>query len=246
MLPIPKFVRLFYIISLVAGDYSSPVTGVYNARSGANLWVCQMKLNVETKLANFEFILNNDARRNLTYPKYFKLENMDYEFNDLNSTISFLTNPEDSDREVVRDMVEYFAPLGDLKIPIEAAWTEDGSIVASILVLDIELIQGDEIDMENVYQEMKTDREAGIETSLFIEETVSDVTIEPSEISETTTSESTSTPPTDRTRDAPRPLVAAAKSVPVQYKLSLPFFIATVLFASFPLAQGAFDWLIYA
>ena len=243
MIPITQFARLFYIIHLVSGDNASPVTGVYNARSVADLWVCQMKLNVETRLADFEFILNNDARRNLTYPKYFKLENMDYEFNHLNSTISFLTNPEDSDREVVRDMVDYFAPLGELKIPIEAAWTEDGSIVASILVLDIELIQNGEMDFEQIYQEMKSARDAGITTSLFIEEAYG--TDEPSV---STAATSTPNEPTVLSKkEAPRPLVAAAKSATsTPIKLSLPLLLITVLLASFPLAQGALDWLMYA
>ncbi len=241
MLPIPKFVRLFYLFSLVSSDNSAPVTGVYNARSIADLWVCQMKINADTRVAEFEFILNNNAGRNLMYPKYFKVDNIDYEFNEVNSTILFLTNPEDPDREIVRDMIEYFAPLGELKIPIEAAWTEDASIVASIIVLDVDLVQNDELDMNAILSEFQRNRQKGGQTSIFIQ------TTSPVPKSSVTEEVSSSPAPDEKTV---RPIVAAAvnankSALTRNGSFSISFILLTVLFVSFPLAQGMLEWLIY-
>ena len=246
MLPIPKFVRLFYLLSLVSSDNSAPVTGVYNARSVADLWVCQMKINADTRVAEFEFILNNNAGRNLMYPKYFKVDNIDYEFNEVNSTILFLTNPEDPDREIVRDMREYFAPLGELKIPIEAAWTEDGSIVASIIVLDVDLVQNDELDMNAMLSEFQKNLQKGRQTSIFIQTTSP---VPNSSVTSTSLEEevSFSSAPDEK---SVRPIVAAAvnsnKSTSTRNgSFSISFILITVLFVSFPLAQGMLEWLIY-
>jgi len=249
MLPIPKFVRLFYLVYAVVGDNSAPVSGVYNARSVADLWVCQMVLNVETQIAKFEFILNNNAGRNLTYPKYFQVDNIEYTYNELNSTILFLTNPEDPDREIVREMIEYFAPIGDLKIPIEAAWTEDGSIVASIILLDVELVQNDELDMQSILTEFQQMKDEGFETNLFIEPVAALSTSETPDSSSSTLSSTTEDPSSTASQfRTVQPIVAAvnsSKDGTGKFDSPVWMFLATILFASFPLAEGFLDWLVY-
>ena len=238
MLPIPKFVRLFYMVIFVAyGDNpTSPISGVYNARSQSNLWVCQLRMNAESQTADLEFILNNNVGRNLTYPKLFTIENMEYKFFESNNTIHFLTNLEDEDREVVLDMREFFAPLGKFQIPIEGAWTEDGSIAVSIMLLDADLVSGEQLDMEDILRGMENIRNSP---------TISATTAISS--TSTITTSAAATTSTMSNLEVKTPIVAAASVSRDQSNKSvsrnaMKFFWVPLMCV---VAGGTFDWLIY-
>ena len=229
-------IALMPLFGTTMGGPRVPVSGTYNARGLYDTSFSQLRLDTENGKADFEFILNNDVKAGLEYPRLFQITNMDYELYQ-NGTLKFLTKPEDNDREMVKEMKKYFTPLGVFNIPIEAAWTEDGTIVASIMLLDAELspvTSGDIWDMDDMLKQLK---------------------------GELTTTSSPVAAANSRLEDdvPPNPLVAAASSDVViataaspppdgpgksSTMTSLTFFIFLVTII-FPLAEGMTGWLLY-
>jgi hypothetical protein len=215
---------ILLIVGVMSSD-SGPISGTYNARGVMDSTFCQLTITEDGR-ADFEFILNNDARRGLEFPKLFQVRDMNYEYDDVSREIRFMTRAEDEDRPIVKEMKKYFEPLGEFKIPITAIWTEDGNIGATVMRLDIELELSKSVwDMEEMLNGLKTGE--GVGAGMTTSSTTS-----------TTVTTSTSSPSTSAAH-----VVGVATGPGKDYeRLTLSFSLMLVV-VLMPLADGVIDWV---
>ena len=147
------------VLLAVVATATGPLSGAYSEKGPAGAWICQLTLDADARMATFEFILNNGCgRANLENPKYFKMENLPYTFNEVESTLTFLHNGEEKRKEVA-DMIEFFKPLGNFPVPVETRVSEDGDIFAKILLVSARMkLSEAPLDMQAMFNEIKARR----------------------------------------------------------------------------------------
>ena len=90
----------------------------------------QLELHPDARTADMEFILNNACgKKQLEFPKFFEIKNMDYGSNE--TGITFLRNATETQRKQIEDINSFFSSFAPIEYPLEAD-LEDGKIVVQI------------------------------------------------------------------------------------------------------------------
>ena len=154
--------------SVFATVYLSPCCaervpdGIYYERGVMDAWVMQLTIDPATSRSKFEFILNNPlGKLEMPYPVYFKVDDMPYRYDAEQDSLHFLESSSLSDPalpDAVKEMVEYFKPIGDFPIPVLAHYSsEDNTVIATIIALQAELRWAEEaLDMEALMKNFET------------------------------------------------------------------------------------------